>query len=161
MKMKKCIRLMLAVVLTISVFIVAIPTTSSYTSDTKLNGVIDHYQETFRSPISGEEYEIIKIIPEETTLYKDQSGNVYRSKQEIFGKEIEELSIDSNLLKLDENLREMVMCEDKNKTVPVIIVFVNQPTHDVSIKVKMEYEAQFENITEPVKKVYARIKPNL
>jgi formylglycine-generating enzyme required for sulfatase activity len=160
-KTKKLILLLLAVVMTISIFIVAIPTTLSAASNTKLKGVCDQYSETFKSAISGEEYEIIKNIPEETVQYRDQSGNCYSSKEEIFNKEMKELSIDANLLKLDEDLREMVMNGDKNRTVPVIVAFVNQPSHDISIRVKEVYKAHFENITAPARKAYARIKPLL
>ncbi|KAF5427619.1 CASH domain-dontaining protein, partial [Candidatus Methanophagaceae archaeon] len=144
------------ILLTVTLF-----TVSPGTTDTQLNDVIDQYFETFKSHISGEEYEIIKNISEETVLYKDQKGNVYRTKQEIFDKEIKDLSIDSNLLKLDEDLREIVKSEDKNKTVPVIVVLVRQPAQDISIKVREEHEPEFKNVTEPARKVYDRIKPRL
>lgn len=75
--------------------------------------------------------------------------------------EVSEGTTDTNLLKLDENLREMVRSGDVNKTVSVIVVLVEQPTHDVSEEVKAEYKPQLENITAPAKAIRKRIKPLL
>lgn len=48
-----------------------------------------------------------------------------------------------------------------NEIIPVVIVFKEQPAHDISIKTKNEYKKQFEDITMPAKKIYSRIKPHL
>jgi len=56
---------------------------------------------------------------------------------------------DTNLLKLEESLREKVRSGDVNETVSVIVVLVEQPVHDISDEVKAEYKPQLENITDP------------
>ena len=78
---------------------------------------------------------------------------------------------DTNLLKLEESLREMVKSGDVNETVTVIVVLVEQPVHDISDEVKAEYKPQMENITDPeeldkkgsqmIKEIFARAEPLL
>jgi subtilisin family serine protease len=129
--------------------------------NTEGNDVINRNQEIFKSPISDIEYEIIKLFPEETVMYKDKNGTIYSSKQEIFDNEISELSIDPNLLKLDRKLRDIIKDGKVNDTVPVIVAFLEQPAHDISVEVKAEYEPRFEEITAPTREIYERIKPML
>ncbi len=122
------------------------------------NSVLQNY-EIFISPISGEEFEIIKDPVNETKKYRDQNGTIFDDKDELLNYEIERLSISPNLLKLDARLREIVVIGDANGTVPVIIAFVEQPAHNVSIEVQAMYEPVFEEITAPAKVVYKRIEP--
>jgi len=78
---------------------------------------------------------------------------------------------DTNLLKLEESLREKVRGGDVNETVSVIVVLVEQPTHDISDEVTAEYKPQLENITDPeeldkkgsqmIKEILARSEPLL
>ena len=158
---EKSIGILLAVIIVVSVFTTAIPCIASESSSTEVNDSLNYYQETFKSPISEKEYNISKILPEEAIIYKDQDGNVYRSKQEIFDKETKELQIDTNLLKLDKKLRDIIKGGDINETVSVIVVLVKQPAHDISVEVKAEYEPQFDEITEHARAIYKRIKPLL
>ena len=122
------------------------------------NSVVGSF-EFFISPISGEKYEIIKDPINETKKYRDHSNMVYDTIDQIFNSEIEMLSISPNLLKLDQKLRNLIESRDTNDTVPVIIVFVEQPAHNVSIEVQAMYEPIFEEITAPAKAVYERIEP--
>jgi subtilisin family serine protease len=122
------------------------------------NSVLQNY-EIFISPISGEEFEIIKDPVNETKKYRDQNGTVFDDKDELLNYEIERLPISPNLLKLDARLREIVVIGDANASVPVIIAFVEQPAHNVSIEVQAMYEPIFEEITAPAKAVYERIEP--
>ncbi|MFZ2070318.1 MAG: S8 family serine peptidase [Halobacteriota archaeon] len=157
--MKKSWVIVLAIVILFTV--AAIPVIGTSTDMLDINVVADQNHETFRSHISGREYELVKNIPAETIQYRDKSGNVYRTKHELFDHELTELSIDANLLKLDEDLRAIAKSEERTKTVPVILVFAQQPAHDISIKVNEFYEPELKNITAQAKKVYGRIKPLL
>ncbi|PWB56927.1 MAG: hypothetical protein C3F06_00090 [Candidatus Methanoperedenaceae archaeon] len=61
--------------------------------------------------------------------------------------------------RIDEHLREIVNNQTSNEIISVIIILKEQPAHDISLKVKNEYKKQFEDITEPAKPIYGRIKP--
>ena len=115
--------------------------------------------EFFISPITGEKFEIIKDPIDESAIYGDQKGTIYANKEEILNYEIQRLSIDPNILKLDEKLRKIVESDNKNDTIPVVIAFVEQPAHNVSIEVQAAYEPKFEEITAPARAVYERIEP--
>jgi len=122
------------------------------------NNSVDQYFEVFKSPISKEEYVIVKDPINETTKFRDRNGIVYDDREEIFSYEMQRLSISSNLLKLDEGLRKTLENDDANRTVPVIIVFAEQPAHNVSIEVQARYESKFKAITAPATEIYKRIE---
>jgi hypothetical protein len=108
--------------------------------------VANEYRETFVSPISGNEIVIIKDLQREKTTYEDQRGIIYSDKQEILKEEAFELYEDTNLLKLDNALRNFLREGDPHQVVPVIIVFTEQPAHEVSRGLKAGYEQKFEEI---------------
>lgn len=61
--------------------------------------------------------------------------------------------------KIDEYLRQIINTQRSDEKIPLIIILKEQPAHDISIKVKKQYEKEFEDITKPAKKIYSRIKP--
>ncbi len=130
-------------------------------TDLEINTSDNQYSEVFISPLSKEEYIIIKDPTEETTRYRDKDGIVYGSKEEIFSSEIQRLSISPDLLKIDEGLRKELEVADENKTVPVIIVFVEQPAHNISLDIQAKYEPIFQAIVAPAKEIYNRTEQRI
>ncbi len=61
--------------------------------------------------------------------------------------------------RIDDYLREIVNNQTLNENIPVVIILKEQPSHDISSKVKKEYKKQFEDITKPAKPIYRRINP--
>lgn len=52
-----------------------------------------------------------------------------------------------------------IVASTSNENIPVVIILKEQPSHDISSKVKNEYKKQFEDITKPAKPIYRRINP--
>jgi len=61
--------------------------------------------------------------------------------------------------RIDEFLEETLKTQKTDTKVGVIVVFKEQPAHDISINVKKEYDKDFEAITKPARDIYSRIKP--
>lgn len=120
--------------------------------------VANEYREMFVSPISGNEIVIIKDLQREKTTYEDQRGIIYNYKQEILKEEAFELYDDTNLLKLDNTLRNFLLENGPHQVVPVIIVFTEQPAYEVSRGLKAGYKQKFEEIQAPAMAIYERIE---
>ena len=103
---------------------------------------------------SNQEYLINKSVENEVITYFDSSGNSY-TLEEILQKEF-----DPNInYKIDEYLQEVLKTQTGEEIIPVVVVLKDQPSNEVSSKVKEEYSTQFEEITKPAKQIYSRIKP--
>jgi subtilisin family serine protease len=61
--------------------------------------------------------------------------------------------------RIDEYLRQILNEQSSNESIPVVIILREQPAQNISSKVKNEYKKQFDNITNPAKPIYSRIKP--
>lgn len=63
--------------------------------------------------------------------------------------------------RIDEYLRKLVITGSTDVNVPVVIVFKEQPAHEISLKIKKKYKSQFDEITEPARVIYSKIKPQI
>lgn len=61
--------------------------------------------------------------------------------------------------KIDEHLKEMINTRTSDSKLSVIVVLNEQPAHDISIKVKKGYKKDLEDIADPARQIYSRIKP--
>lgn len=63
------------------------------------------------------------------------------------------------LVNVDDDLRNIIKTNFSDNIVPVVIVLREQPANDISIKVKMEYSKEFDDISKPAWEIYAMIRP--